>query len=125
MGNQLTAVDWVVRICVALVFLLFGMEKLAGSGWVKLFADIGFGQWFRYFTGIVQVTGATLYAIPRTARAGMAILACTMLGAIGVHLFVLPTGLAGTLIPAILLGVVVFGWKRGEFHQTDDFLRIR
>ena len=123
--HKLSAPDWALRISVALVFMIFGLEKLAGSSWVTLFADIGLGQWFRYFTGIVQLTGATLYAIPQTARVGMALLACTMLGAVGVHLFVLHTGVFAALIPAILLGVIVGVWRRGRPGRSDDLLTIR
>jgi hypothetical protein len=48
--------DWVLRGGVALVFVLFGMEKLQSrpdGSWVKFFAAIGFRQWFRYATGTV------------------------------------------------------------------------
>ena len=123
--HKLSAPDWALRVSVALVFLLIGSEKLVGSSWVTLFSDIGLGQWFRYFTGIVQVTGAVLYAIPQTARVGMALLGCTMLGAVGVHLFVLHTGVSAALIPAILLGVIVGVWKRGGPGRSDDLLTIR
>jgi putative oxidoreductase len=123
--HKLSAPDWALRISVALVFVLFGMEKLVGDSWVTLFADVGVGQWFRYFTGVVQVTGAALYAIPRTARTGMALLACTMIGAVGVHLFVLHTGVSAALIPAVLLGVVVGGWRRGQSDPSHEFITIR
>ena len=62
--------DWTVRGGVALFFLIFGMEKFSadpGSHWVLLFQQIGAGAWFRYFTGVVEVLGALLVLIPRTA----------------------------------------------------------
>jgi uncharacterized membrane protein YphA (DoxX/SURF4 family) len=73
--------DWVLRSGVALVFFLFGMEKFNShpdASWVKFFTAVGFGQWFRYATGIVEVAGALLVLIPRTARGGLALLAVTM-----------------------------------------------
>jgi putative oxidoreductase len=123
---RLSAADWTFRGSVALAFVMFGMEKLTGTSWVKLFADIGLGQWFRYFTGAVQVTGAALLLIPRTARVGAGFLACTMLGAMFVHVFVLGTGMFA-IIPAILLSfAVAAGWKgRGEPEQSGDFLSLR
>jgi len=126
-AHKLNATDWALRGAVALVFVVFGMEKLVGSNWVKLFTEIGLGQWFRLFTGIVQVTGAALLLIPRTSKFGAALLACTMLGAIFVYLFVLGTGPFSALIPAILLGlVVVAGWKeRGEPEHSNGFLTLR
>jgi len=38
----------------------------------------GIGQWFRYFTGVVEIAGGLLVVIPWTARAGLALLAVTM-----------------------------------------------
>src|SRR5260370_4454854 len=60
---KLSASDWMLRGAVALVFFLIGMEKLTGTTWVKLFEEIGFGEWFRYFTGGVQMTGSALLLI--------------------------------------------------------------
>jgi len=48
---KLSAADWTTRAAIALAFASFGVEKLFGSNWVPLFAQIGLGQWFRYFTG--------------------------------------------------------------------------
>jgi uncharacterized membrane protein YphA (DoxX/SURF4 family) len=105
-----------LRGAVALVFFLIGMEKLTGATWVKLFEEIGLGQWFRYFTGIVQITGSALLLIPWTARLGAALIGCTMLGAIVLHLFVLSAGSFAAIVPAILLVfVIAVDWKgRGD-----------
>jgi putative oxidoreductase len=73
--------DWVLRGGVALVFVLFGMEKFQSrpdGSWVKFFAAVGFGQWFRYATGAIEVVGGLLVLIPKIARAGLALLAVTM-----------------------------------------------
>jgi uncharacterized membrane protein YphA (DoxX/SURF4 family) len=77
--NRLT--DWVLRGGIGLVFILFGLDKFpsaAGSPWVHLYQQIGIGQWFRYFTGVVEIAGGLLVVIPWTARAGLALLAVTM-----------------------------------------------
>jgi putative oxidoreductase len=113
---RLEATDWAFRAGVALAFVIFGAEKLFGEGWVSLFAGIGIGQWFRYFTGSAQVAGAALLLVPRTARLGAALLGSTMLGAMAAHLFVLDTGIGGAVIPgALLVLVALAGWKgRGE-----------
>jgi putative oxidoreductase len=103
------------------------MEKLTGTTWVKVFEEIGFGQWFRYFTGIVQITGSALLLIPWTARLGAALIGCTMLGAMILHLFVLSTGAFAAVVPAILLVLVVaVGWKgRGGQEDTRTVLTLR
>jgi putative oxidoreductase len=58
--------DWLLRGGIAVVFVLFGAEKFPsdpGSPWVKLFQQIGAGQWFRYFTGVMEVLGGVLVLI--------------------------------------------------------------
>ena len=124
---KLSAANWMLRGAVALVFFLIGMEKLTGTTWVKLFEEIGFGQWFRYFTGIVQMTGSALLLIPWTARLGAALIGCTMLGAMILHVFVLSTGAFAAVVPAILLVLVmVAGWKgRGGQEDTRTVLTLR
>src|SRR5262245_2264149 len=94
---------WVPRIAVALLFLALGGSKLpSNSSWVRLFDQIGFGQWFRVFTGAVQAGGALMLLVPRAAWIGAAVLSCTMLGAILTQVFVLHTGFLA-IIPAILM----------------------
>jgi putative oxidoreductase len=124
---KLSAANWMLRGAVALVFFLIGMEKLTGTTWVKLFEEIGFGQWFRYFTGIVQMTGSALLLIPWTARLGAALIGCTMLGAMILHVFVLSTGAVAAVVPAIFLVLVVAaGWKgRGGQEDTRTVLTLR
>ena len=49
---------WALRIFLAVAFLFFGLLKFRegdGSLYVRIFELIGFGQWFRYFTGVVEV----------------------------------------------------------------------
>jgi putative oxidoreductase len=72
---------WLPRIAVALVFVSVGSSKFQDPMWVRLFGQIGFGQWFRYLTGVMQIAAGVLALIPRTALAGVALAACTMLGA--------------------------------------------
>jgi uncharacterized membrane protein YphA (DoxX/SURF4 family) len=51
----------VVRGLVALAFILFGMLKLIGVPMmVTVFDDVGFGQWFRYVTGLIEMGGAIM-----------------------------------------------------------------
>lgn len=76
--------DWILRGGVTLMFVLFGLDKFPshpGASWVTFFDRVGIGQWFRYFTGIVEVAGALLVLIPQTARWGLALLAVTMASA--------------------------------------------
>ena len=83
---------------------MFGLDKFPsrpGSEWVHIFEQIGLGQWFRCFTGVVEVGGALLVLFPKTAFAGFAALAVAMFGAVLAHLLALHDGLLA-LVPAIL-----------------------
>ena len=109
---------WLPRIAVALFFLSVGVEKFSSDGpWVKVFAQIGFGQGLRYVTGTMQVGGALLVLIPRTTLAGVSVLACTMLGAVLVHLFILHS-VGNAVIPAALLAILVVVGFRGRRTGT-------
>jgi putative oxidoreductase len=54
---------WVLRVVVSLAFLAAGGSKLAGApAMVAMFAKIGFGQWFRILTGLLEVAGPLAYS---------------------------------------------------------------
>ena len=64
----------------AAAFLFIGATKLQNnphSMWVQIFERIGFGQWFRYATGVIQMTGALLLLTPWTITIGTVCLAAT------------------------------------------------
>jgi uncharacterized membrane protein YphA (DoxX/SURF4 family) len=101
--------DWVLRGAIALSFALFGGEKFSSSGeWPRMFAQIGLGQWFRYFTGVVEMVGAGLVLVPRAANIGLALLACTMAGAVVIHIFVLHHPFNCIIPGAFCAGLIVF-----------------
>jgi len=107
--------DWMFRAAIALIFVLEGTEKFSSdphSTWVRLFQQIGVGQWFRYVTGVVEVLGAVLVLIPWTVTAGLALLACTMAAATVIVFFVI--GRPGeSVFPGIFfLGLVAFCFSR-------------
>ena len=106
---------WSLQVLVAAAFLMAGFGKLSGQPMmVEMFEKIGFGQWFRYVTGAIQVTGALLMLTPWTLTVGAAMLACTMVGAAFVDIFVMhAAGFA--LAPLALLGMVAAVWYAGRF----------
>ena len=70
------------------LFLYLGGTKLLGStAEVRLFHDYGWGQWFRYVTGVIELAGALLLIVPRLGRASA--LMAVMVVATGIELFVL------------------------------------
>lgn len=75
---------WIWRGVIAVLFVFIGWGKFDAaphSEWVRIFARIGFGQWFRIFTGVVEVGGGVLYLFPQTNKIGAALLSSAMLGA--------------------------------------------
>jgi uncharacterized membrane protein YphA (DoxX/SURF4 family) len=97
----------VPRVLVGAAFILIGYTKFDGSpqgGWVEIFEEIGLGQWFRIFTGIMQTGGGLLMFFPRTLTIGAGMIVCTMLGAAFVDAFVF--GQPFFILP-LLLGIVV------------------
>ena len=109
-SRQDVVITWILRVSVAAVFVSIGTSKFgASSTWVKLFEQIGFGQWFRYLTGVLQIAGAALVVIPRTFLLGIGLLACTMAGAVLIWIvrFGAP---ANAIIPAVaLVGLIAVG----------------
>ncbi len=103
-AKGLNIVLWILQILAAATFFLAGGSKLAGvAPMVEMFDRIGLGQWFRYLTGGLEVTGAILLLIPGTVVLGGALLVVTMVGAIATHLFIL----GGSPVPPIVLFVMV------------------
>lgn len=50
---------WILSALVALAFIAAGGGKVAGTAvMVELFDNLGLGQWFRYFTGLLEIVGA-------------------------------------------------------------------
>src|SRR5258708_4264006 len=97
-GKMITL--WLLRVVVGLAFLAAGGSKLAGApAMVAMFAKIGFGQWFRILTGLLEVAGAIGLFVPRFAVYAASMLAVVMVGAIGFHL----TRLGGNPVPPIVL----------------------
>jgi len=67
-------------------FVFFGSGKLMGQPEVlRMFQNWGFPVWFVYVTGLMEVSGGILSAIPRTRFVGSGLLVLVMLGAIGSH----------------------------------------
>lgn len=72
---------------------------------VREFDQVGLGQWFRYFTGILEVGGGIGVLIPKYSQWAALLLAVVMCGAILAHLTRLhsPPSLPATLLVIALL----------------------
>lgn len=102
---------WILQGLLAAAFLAAGTTKLASAQMqVALFEKIGLGQWFRYFAGGLEVIGAILVLVPRTAGFAATLLGMIMVGAVDIHLLI--TG--GSPVPAVVLLVIAVAviWYR-------------
>jgi uncharacterized membrane protein YphA (DoxX/SURF4 family) len=96
---------WILSLLLALIFLSAGAMKLMSRpNMVQEFAQVGLGQWFRYFTGILEVAGAICMVVPKLSRWGAVLLSAVMSGAVVAHLTALHTP---PTLPAILLVMVL------------------
>jgi putative oxidoreductase len=115
---KLKLTDWVVRAAVAFVFVSSGLEKFSigpGAEWIKMFARIGWGDWFRYLTGGLEIAGGILLMLPSFSTAGAALLAACMVGAVFFHIFVLGDPFS-SIINILLIVAIVFA---ARIPKTD------
>src|SRR6202049_1873565 len=112
---------WLTQVALAVMFLMAGGSKLAGvPAMVGLFDAIGLGKWFRYVTGVIEVTSGIALLVPSAAIFGALLLIPTMLGAIVTNVFVVP---ASPLMPLLLLlAAAAVAWARR--HQLHTQLVI-
>jgi putative oxidoreductase len=110
-GKVRVVTMWILSVLLALAFLGAGGAKLAGAAaMVELFDKVGRGQWFRYFTGLLEVAGGIGLLIPRYAFYAAGLLAIVMVGAIIAHLTVLGTSPAAPVVLLVLSGTI--SWLR-------------
>lgn len=114
--------DYAIRVSIGLLFFFIGLGKFSsstGSHWVTMFEQIHFGQWFRYFTGVVESVAALLVLIPRAAIFGLLLLACTMLCASLIVAFVLHQPGEAAFPGLLFLVLAVICWKRRS-HEINS-----
>ncbi|MCO7231554.1 MULTISPECIES: DoxX family protein [unclassified Cobetia] len=92
-----------LRALLTFVFIGAGGAKLAGIPMmVETFDAVGLGQWLRYLTGVIEVSGAALLWWPNRQVVGASVLGGTMVGAVLTHWFIL----GPSAVPAIVLGLI-------------------
>jgi putative oxidoreductase len=114
-ARRLDAAVWILRIALAAIFVVIGFVKIPGSihpMWVRLFDRIGFGQWFRYFTALVEIVGGMLMLVPSATLVSVLLLASAMVGALLVHVFVIGIGFQTAVVLALLSGITAVLYHR-------------
>ena len=112
------ALLWTLRILLAVLFLYQAIEKFSERRlWLRIFEEIGFGQWFRYFTGVVEISGALLLLIPKATLVAVGLLICTMIGAVLIHVLVIGVGPQTAFVSILLLMLCTIGAKLANWGE--------
>jgi putative oxidoreductase len=102
----------VIKGVLTFAFLAAGLAKLYGAEMmVQTFETVGFGQWFRYITGLIEIGGAALLWLSGRQVFGAGLLLCTMIGAILAHLLIIGPSAVPALVLAVLAAIVVFAHR--------------
>jgi putative oxidoreductase len=115
------ALIWTMRILLAAVFLFEGIDKFSERRlWLRIFDEIGFGQWFRYFTGVVEISGALTLLIPKATLVAVGVLVSTMIGALLVHVLVIGVGPQTVVVGILLLMLCTIGATRADWRKRRE-----
>jgi uncharacterized membrane protein YphA (DoxX/SURF4 family) len=108
-GKGRIIILWMLSVLTALAFIVAGGSKVAGvPAMVALFDKVGVRQWFRYFTGVVELTAGIGLLIPRYAFCAALALVVVMVGAIIAQLTVLAGSPVAPLVLLIFNGIIAY-----------------
>jgi putative oxidoreductase len=108
-------IAWLPRIGVAMFFILVvGLDKMSTNPrgpWVKTFDTIGLGQWLRYVTGALQISGGLLFLFTPTMTIGALLLGGTMVGAAVAQIFFLHSPASASIPLGLLVLILIVRFK--------------
>ncbi|KOV82274.1 DoxX family protein [Nocardia sp. NRRL S-836] len=110
-------VVWILQIALAVQFVLNGYALFTDQ-FVAKFDDIGFGQWFRYLTGVLEIATALGLLVPRICGIAALALAGIMAGAALTEIFLVTGGgLDDATLPLIFVvwALVIAVYRREQF----------
>jgi len=108
-------VAWILQLLLAVLFVVQGASKLAGSpNWVARFRAWGYPNHFYVVIGMVELLGGVALLIPRFVTAGALLLGCVMIGAAITHAVHGEPQVVTALVLLALLATTVLlrGWHR-------------
>ena len=118
-SKALTTAIWIVRILLCALFLYEGLDKFGARPlWIRIFEQIGWGQWFRYVTGIVETAGAITMLIPALTPIAVMLLGSAMVGALLTHALVIGVGPQSVFVTILLCLIVMVGWSWRWSHRV-------
>ena len=118
-------VVWILQIALAVQFFMNGYALFTDQ-FVAKFDDIGFGQWFRYFTGVLEIAAAVGLLIPRICGLAALALAGIMTGAALTELFLVTNGgFKGAWMPLMFVvwALVIAVYRREQIFGALKLVR--
>jgi putative oxidoreductase len=108
----------IAELALGMLFVIAGLVKLSGIAlMVELFARLGFGQWLRYATALVEIAGGVLLIAGHMEYLAALALAVIMVGATAASVIVFNRS---PIPPALtLIALVVLAWKRHPSHEVE------
>jgi putative oxidoreductase len=104
---------WTLTVFLGVMFIFAGVAKIFNNPvMVQEFVQVGLGQWFRYFTGIMEMSGAIGLLIPRVRFWAALQIAAVMVGATIANLTVLHMPVAAPLTAVLLVLALTLAWLR-------------
>ena len=104
-----------LKALLTLAFGFAGFGKLTGNpDMVAVFNTIGWGDWFRYLAGAIEVGSAILLWVPGLAWVGAGLLVCTMIGAVGAHVLILGPSMVPAFVLGLLCALVLYVHRPGQ-----------
>ncbi len=115
---------WVAQVVTALAFVFAALGKFGGDPMiVETFDKVGFGDWFRYFIGVLEVLGAVaLFVPPLVGLAGLAFVGL-MVGALVVTIAVVGGSVVLPLALLIFSAVIAWGRRRSTARLWQALAR--
>jgi putative oxidoreductase len=102
--GKINILTWVLRVLMAGLFLFAAFGKLSDQPMmVQEFDTIGLGQWFRYFTGGIELVGAFALLVPIVSAFAALVLLLVDIGAFIAQVAVLHVDWIHTIVIGAIL----------------------
>ncbi len=99
-----------LRLAMVAVFVGGGIMKLVGADiMVRLFTDVGVGQWLRYVVGAMEVVGGSLLLVPSWSALAALGLIVMMIGAAMAELLIIRRPPIAAAACAVALMIIALG----------------
>lgn len=107
-----------MELGLGVIFIAAGTVKMVGFElMVELFASLGFGQWLRYVTALIELAGGTLLLTGRLQYLTSLALAVIMVGATDASVVVFDRSPIPPLLA--LIALLLDAWMRRPSDETD------